>query len=153
MFLRGGTYYIKRNVPRAVQPVLGCSQIWRSLKTSDAVRAQVLARVEYQHIETEFAAARLKLNAINGLGVLDALKAERRHGSKGTLDLLRAHHIPHLAERYRAITLACDDEERFAIGRAPASERRELLAERMELLEEARRQAVSRRKARRLTSA
>ena len=46
LFRRGDTYYIKRNVPRALQPALGCAQIWRSLKTSDASRALVRVQVE-----------------------------------------------------------------------------------------------------------
>lgn len=71
--------------------------------------------------------------------MVEALTAERRqYGTRGSVQLLRAHHIPALLQRYRAITLACDDEERRALSSTPASERREALLERKAFLEEAR---------------
>lgn len=139
LFLRGDTYYIKRNVPRELQTSLGCAQVWRSLKTSDASRAVVRAQAEYAQIELHFAQARVKLEAFADLDMVEALTAERReYGTRGAVELLRAHHIPALLQRYRAITLACDDDERRALGSTPASERREALLERKALLEEAR---------------
>ena len=120
LFLRGDAYYIKRNVPRALQTSLGCAQIWRSLKTSDASRAAVRAQAEHAEIERHFAQARGKLEAFADLNMVEALTAERRqYGTRGTVELLRAHHIPALLHRYRAITLACDDDERPAIGNTP----------------------------------
>lgn len=140
LFLRGSTFYIKRNVPRALQPILGCAQIWRSLKTSDRTRAEVLAQFEYQQIEIQFQRAHLERNAFVDLATLSAVMTERQHGARGAVNLLRAHHIPALRERYRAIMLNNDDEERRAIGAQPVDERREALMERQALLLEARRQ-------------
>ena len=110
----------QRNVPRALQTSLGCAQIWRSLKTSDASRAAVRAQAKHAEIERHFAQARVKLETFAGLNMVEALTAERRqYGTRGAVALLRAHRIPALLHRYRAITLACDDDERPAIGNTP----------------------------------
>lgn len=40
---RGGTYYIRVAVPKAVQAVIGRREIWKSLGTSEAPKARALA--------------------------------------------------------------------------------------------------------------
>ena len=71
--------------------------------------------------------------------MLESLKAERQSfGTRGAVELLRAHHIAPLLQRYRAIMLACDDEERRDWQSRPPSERREALLARKALLEETR---------------
>lgn len=55
-YLRNGTFYFMKNVPRRLQSVVGCKQVWVSLRTKDAREAneaniQVGARVAREWAE------------------------------------------------------------------------------------------------------
>src|SRR6185312_3847284 len=61
--LRGSIWWLRVRVPDELHPILGKTEVHRSLKTSDAKEAKRRVRIERLKTEAEFDDARQKLQA------------------------------------------------------------------------------------------
>ncbi|MFK4002542.1 DUF6538 domain-containing protein [Qipengyuania sp. NPDC077563] len=69
MTLRGGRYYLRRHIPSDIQPIVGRSEVWRSLKTDSLQTALRRLPLVTSVLESEF--ERIRYDA--GLSVDEAL--------------------------------------------------------------------------------
>lgn len=60
---RGGTWGIRRRVPKDIVEVLGKKELWRTLRTEDKTTAQTRYPVALQSMEQEFAMVRAQISA------------------------------------------------------------------------------------------